>query len=108
VAVLSNDGDFDPRNHKSFLIAGYEMESLADIPESKVHIYVGLMGEYQDLELEELGNHCKRWLAACTGVDGARARLAADVAKRDEALRMVEAENRANNAQAAADNGPAM
>lgn len=104
--VLGNEGDFDPRNHKSFLIPGYELESLADVPEEKAVNLNSLLLEADELELDEMRDYCHRWIALHTGVDGKRARLAAEVAKRDEALRMVEAENRRNNETAAQDDGP--
>lgn len=103
MAVLTNDGDFDPRNHKSFLLPGYELESLVDIPAEKVGILNGLMGEAEELEFDEQRIFCERWMALNGGVDAKRAKLTANVAMRDEALRMVEAENRAAAARTAAE-----
>lgn len=103
--ILGADIDFDPRNHKSFLIPGYELESLGDIPLEKVGILNGLMCEAEELELEEQVVFCARWIALHGGVDAKRAKLAADVAKRDESLRLVESENRAAAHRAAEDDG---
>ncbi len=100
MAVLTNEGDFDPRNHKSFLIEGYELESLADIDEEKVGLLNSLMLEAQELEFDEQRVFCQRYIALRGGVKAARAKLAADVAKRDEALRMAEAENRVQDRRA--------
>lgn len=92
--LLTNESDFDPRNHKSFLLSGFELESLADVPEHLVGVVNSLWHEGEDLELDYQRVFVQRWLALNGGVDAKRAKLAADVAKGDDALRMVEAENR--------------
>lgn len=103
VPLLTNEADFDPRNHKSFLLPGYELESLADVPAHLVGNVNSLWHEAEDLELDYQQVFVERWLALNGGIDAKRAKLAADVAKRDEALRMVEAENRALATRTAGD-----
>jgi hypothetical protein len=104
--VFNSEGDFDPRNHKSFIIPGYEAESLGNVPPEKWPCLASLLFENDELQLG-LDPYYKRWIAIGVAADGSRAKLMADVAKADEALRFADAENRAQRASGG-DEGPVM
>lgn len=86
--------DFDPRNHRSLLIPGYERESLVDLNQEDVAILNPLMLEAEEFFDEALDQFCWRYIALRTGKGAARANLVAGVARSDEQLQVLEAENR--------------
>lgn len=93
--MFTGGDDIDPRAHKSVLIQGFERECLGVLNPEQRRPFLALMQEarlFADDELEEI---CIRTLAVQAAEKGERVKILADIAKHDDTLQRVEAEDRA-------------
>lgn len=94
MARAPGNEEYDPRNHRSVLIPGYVNECLNGLPPEKVPTAVSLIQEAEEFQDDELRAYCYRYLATDAGSESKRVRVMAGIAVHDEAMRIVEAENR--------------
>lgn len=86
--------DFDPRNHKSVLLPGYERECLMVTEPSQRPAINALLLEADEFKDEWLEAFCFRNGAIQSSERDGRVQTMAKIAVHDEALKRVEAEDR--------------
>lgn len=78
--------EFDPRAHRSFIVPGYEIESLASNDKRTRGPLTALLWEAEVFADEELRGICYRNMTLHAADKAQRAQLMADVARSEEAL----------------------